>query len=423
MRTVNQLNWKMSNKMTRHIMQGGQPCQPGQQPFPNNPNWARYVNRFLMPSLFSETEMKDMFLMTHQDFYEVRDKFVRPYVRAQHRNGVRRKPHRLTADALTCLLLRKMREGIDNRNLGVEFALPCGQISRVLSQIRDHIYQNNDWIQRGRNLHIARNLDALLEEGHQATMRCERTAAMFQQLCFYNERLVVWEWDSTDISIQKSRNHSVQKRTFSTKSNQNCLHKLEACDATGIVVYSTLLAASVTPANTDESTSHYNVVTESRLGLTGGFAKVFCGTQVYRVVNIVDKGFIRYGYDRSRRWGQSQSFLQWATQEQLTHQHFHFFLPLTATDQALDNNLQPAGLPTFGLRRRMTDLQSNSSRIVTASRHHIENSNARLWSLKLSGVSSLVPQQLLKASGTAPTPQLPIIFIWHKVMDAVYRRK
>ena len=167
----------------------------------------------------------------------------------------------------------------------------------------------------------------------------------------------------------------------------------------------------------------YSLLPLSHLGLTGGFAKVFCGTQVYRVVNIVDKGFIRYGYDRSRRWGQSQSFLQWATQEQLTHPHFHFFLPLTATDQALDNNLQPAGLPTFGLRRRMTDLQSNSSRIVTASRHHIENSNARLWSLKLSGVSSLVPQQLLKASGTAPTPQLPIIFIWHKVMDAVYRRK
>ena len=36
-----------------------------------------------------ETEMKDMFLMTHQDFYEVRDKFVRPYVRTHH-NGVRR---------------------------------------------------------------------------------------------------------------------------------------------------------------------------------------------------------------------------------------------------------------------------------------------------------------------------------------------
>ena len=50
MRTVNQLNWKMSNKMTRHIMQGGQPCQPGQQSFPNNPNWAKYVYRSVMKS-------------------------------------------------------------------------------------------------------------------------------------------------------------------------------------------------------------------------------------------------------------------------------------------------------------------------------------------------------------------------------------
>ena len=37
--------------------------------------------------------------------------------------------------------------------------------------------------------------------------------------------LVVLNWDSTDIALQKSRNHSIQKRTFSTKSNENCLHK------------------------------------------------------------------------------------------------------------------------------------------------------------------------------------------------------
>ena len=70
-----------------------------------------------------------------------------------------------------------------------------------------------------------------------------------------------------------------------------------------------------------------------------------------------------------------------------------------------------------------TDLQSNSSRIITSSRHLIENANARLWSLKLSGVHHPVPQQLLGASGTLPTPQLPRIAIWQKVMDAICRRK
>ena len=36
---------------------------------------------------------------------------------------------------------------------------------------------------------------------------------------------VVLNWDSTDIALQKLSNHHLQKRTFSTKSNRNCLHK------------------------------------------------------------------------------------------------------------------------------------------------------------------------------------------------------
>ena len=63
---------------------------------------------------------------------------------------------RLTPDALTCLLLRKMHEGTDNRNLGVEFSLSNGQISKILSKIRDHIYLNDEWIRRERNLHVGR---------------------------------------------------------------------------------------------------------------------------------------------------------------------------------------------------------------------------------------------------------------------------
>ena len=40
----------------------------------------------------------------------------------------------------------------------------------------------------------------------------------------------------------------------------------------------------------------------------------------------------------------------------------------------------------------------------------------------MSGVHHPVPHQLLGASGSRPTPQLPRIFIWHKVMDAICRR-
>ena len=67
--------------------------------------------------------------------------------------------------------------------------------------------------------------------------------------------------------------------------------RLEACDATGNIVYTTLLSVSISPNGTDESVSFCNVNTESRLGLTGGMARVFTGLPGYRVVNIIDKGF------------------------------------------------------------------------------------------------------------------------------------
>ena len=45
-----------------------------------------------------------------------------------------------------------------------------------------------------------------------------------------------------------------------------------------------------------------------------------------------------------------------------------------------------------------------------------------LWSLKLSGLHHAIPQQLLGASESQPTPELPRIAIWESVIDAVVRR-
>ena len=56
-------------------------------------------------------------------------------------------------------------------------------------------------------------------------MRQEKLVPVVQRLCGPLERPVVLVWDSTDISLPKSKNHSVQKRTYSTKSNENCLKK------------------------------------------------------------------------------------------------------------------------------------------------------------------------------------------------------
>ena len=82
--------------------------------------------------------------------------------------------------------------------------------------------------------------------------------------------------------------------------------------------------------------------------------RVFCGTPGrpgplgkpgYRVINFVDKGWIKFRWDRRR----GLSFTQWADLKQNTHPYFHYFLPSGAGDPVLDANLQPAGIPAFGL--------------------------------------------------------------------------
>lgn len=63
----------------------------------------------------------------------------------------------------------------------------------------------------------------------------------------------------------------------------------------------------------------------------------------------MDKGFVKYGWDRRP----GLSFTQWADQKQLTHPHFHYFLPSSAGDPVLDANLRPAGRPAVVLTNRL----------------------------------------------------------------------
>ena len=67
--------------------------------------------------------------------------------------------------------------------------------------------------------------------------------------------------------------------------------------------------------------------------------------------------------------------------------------------------------------------QANTSRVCTGHRQPIEQAMSRLSIMKLIGSHHTVPQQMLKASGAAPTPQLPELSIWLSVTDCVLRRK
>ena len=78
--------------------------------------------------------------------------------------------HRLTPDSLTCLLLRKLNDSIDDRflkllstflqyyniirSLAAEFSLDQTQISRILKGIIDYIYEHDQYLIRSRNLDL-----------------------------------------------------------------------------------------------------------------------------------------------------------------------------------------------------------------------------------------------------------------------------
>ena len=139
-----------------------------------------------MRSLMSEKEMKDLFGVDHQGMYEVRDTYIIPYLATLGPGGGQRwniyftyykilkqlirKMHRLTPDSLTCLLLRKLNDSIDDRflkllstflqyyniirSLAAEFSLDQTQISRILKGIIDYIYEHDQYLIRSRNLDL-----------------------------------------------------------------------------------------------------------------------------------------------------------------------------------------------------------------------------------------------------------------------------
>ena len=97
-------------------------------------------------------------------------------------------------------------------------------------------------------------------------------------------------------------------------------------------------------------------------------------------------------------------------------------------------------MPSFGLRNRKVrfkytpgsflyceklkiDLVANTARVTTNFRQIVELLNSRLFQLKLGGVHHEIPQQYLLPSGSQPTQELTVIYVWLCVIDCVYRRK
>ena len=68
--------------------------------------------------------------------------------------------------------------------------------------------------------------------------------------------------------------------------------RLEIADVTGTIIYSLVLSASITSANSDKSVSYHTVDLDLTLQHQGNFAHILQGLPGYRMVNFFDRGFV-----------------------------------------------------------------------------------------------------------------------------------
>ena len=96
--------------------------------------------------------MRSLFMMTHQEFYRNVRKYVVPFLQAGGPNGGARKPHRMTPDAMLAMLILKCHENPNNRFLGFLIGESRTAACNWLNNLRNYIYQNDQWIRRQQNL-------------------------------------------------------------------------------------------------------------------------------------------------------------------------------------------------------------------------------------------------------------------------------
>ena len=128
----------------------------------------------------------------------------------------------------------------------------------------------------------------------------------------------------------------------------------------------------------------------------------------------------KYGFNRQVR----QSFEDMLGQLKGQHANLHWFLPINNSLPYLDQQLQPVGIaPHLNLGSRLVDVVANTSKVCTSERNIVERSIAGAWDMKLSGNKFPLAHQFGEASGTQPTPDLPVISIYLDVISVLRRKR
>ena len=294
-RAQNELNSRMTHRECRHVMLGGPPSPPQQNPYPYNPYTRVYINKFVLPSLFDPELYLFLFGVDVQDFYDLRERFVVPFMG---------RPYITTADGLCACFLYKLKKNPSDRDLNVIFGCEGHNYGGAIEWFKDilnNTYVNHPLLQLSRSLGQGNNLFALFMCIHQDTRTNTRFCAFFESLRLQTSRAVGRDlllccvsWDTRHVKSQKPGNFHDQTRTWSSKSNFNATAKLVAAGLDGKAKLVFMCGASSSPANTDERLVRFMIDMETNAGITGGLKTVLEGHPQFLVINLFDRGYIQY---------------------------------------------------------------------------------------------------------------------------------
>ena len=182
-----------------------------------------------------------------------------------------------TADAVTAVFFLKMKQDCAYHVLGVMFGgVSASTVLRWFDLVVDYVYVNAPVLRRSRNLSAPNNIIELLEEQHAATMRCTRFTASFLPTMREFERLnphlgpqklTGHSWDSRHLKTPHSSSFDFQRRTFSSKIQDNAIYKLACAGLDSVQRFIYCTAASISPANTDEGICSFIIDLETNQGL------------------------------------------------------------------------------------------------------------------------------------------------------------
>ena len=253
-------------------------------------------------------------------------------------------------------------------------------------------------------------------QGVDATSQCPRTTAQYGHLQQPNTQLLVVAMDSRAVKIQQSRDAYLQKRSISTKINDNSVQKMTISTIEGIPLITFPLMCSISPAGTDESNCEHLITIQENAGMVGGL-RGFLESPITNPVTLVlllDQGFRKFGFDHANR----RSFLDYLTNVQVqSNGRFHFFTPCFPSDQYRDQQFNNVGryANLAGGSRHRCRTANTSATCCTKSRHCVEALFARESQFKILGANAEVPTQYLRPCGIPNFNSQTTLNVWLQI--------